>query len=154
MATKSTSQAVSNKNQTPNNKKDLPVASLAAAEKTDPVAETKIMPPSVENEVIGKGSGLDAVTTEEQKKVNVAVARAVQTENIKKDFVDVELVIDVQDNEKHLFHVSLEKPFFEPNTGKRLSKAYIQKFTGVEFKLFKNTNSSQGFTFKVLHSPS
>ena len=43
---------------------------------------------------------------------------------------------------------------FNPNTGKEVSKPYIQKFTFAEWQLFKNNFVGLGYTImKVLHDP-
>ena len=63
--------------------------------------------------------------------------------------------------EKHLYHVELEKPFFDKRTGKRLSTPTVQKFTETEFKALtgkrdekdKSNAEMLGYTVKVLWNP-
>ena len=65
------------------------------------------------------------------------------------------------DDEKHLYHVQLEKPLFNQSTGKRVSTPYVQKFTKAEYNQFvgkKNQNDKSnaemlGYTVKVLYAP-
>jgi hypothetical protein len=65
------------------------------------------------------------------------------------------------DKEKHLYHVQLEKPLYNPSSGKKMSTPYIQKFTKNEFKQFvgkKGSNDKSnaemlGYTVKVLFNP-
>lgn len=39
-----------------------------------------------------------------------------------------------REDEKHLYHVELDKPRYDSRTAKKLSKSYIQKFTQTEYK--------------------
>lgn len=65
------------------------------------------------------------------------------------------------DKEKHLYHVELEKPLYNPSTGKKISTPYVQKFTKSEFKQFvgkkgandKSNAEMLGYTVKVLFNP-
>lgn len=56
-------------------------------------------------------------------------------------------------SERRLYHVILDKPLYDKNTGKKLSKAYPQKFSAKEFNLFKNNSAGLGFTIKVVWDP-
>lgn len=65
------------------------------------------------------------------------------------------------ENEKHLYHIELEKPLFDSKSGKRMSVPYIQKMTSVEYKSFvgkknekdKSNAEMLGYTVKVLWNP-
>ena len=66
-----------------------------------------------------------------------------------------------KDDEKHLYHVELEKPLFNQSTGKRVSAPYVQKFTKAEYNQFvgkknekdKSNAEMLGYTVKVLYTP-
>lgn len=58
-----------------------------------------------------------------------------------------------KENERHLFHISMEKPAFDSKTGKKLSTEKIQKYTQVEFHLYKGQWKIQGWDVKVLWNP-
>lgn len=65
------------------------------------------------------------------------------------------------DNEKHLYHLQLEKQLFDKTTGKRLSTPYVQKFSERAYNKFmgkKNENDKSnaemlGYTVTVLWNP-
>ena len=64
-------------------------------------------------------------------------------------------------NEKNLYHVELEKPFYDKRTGKKLSVPSVQKFTEAEYKALtgkknekdKSNAEMLGYTVKVLWNP-
>ena len=64
-------------------------------------------------------------------------------------------------NEKHLYHVQLETPYFSKRTGERLSTSFVQKFTEQDYKKFTEKKSDKdksnaemlGYTVKVLWNP-
>lgn len=66
------------------------------------------------------------------------------------------------ENEKNLYHVELEKILFDRNTGKKLSKAVVQKFTRAEYNQLvgkknekdKSNAEMLGYTVKLLYAPS
>lgn len=66
------------------------------------------------------------------------------------------------DNEKHLVHVQLEKPYYDKRTGKRLSTPYVQKMTERDYKMLTEKSNDKdksnaemlGYTVKVLWNPS
>lgn len=55
--------------------------------------------------------------------------------------------------EKGLFHVKMDKPSFHPSTGKKLSKAFIQKFTVREWAHFVKYSGGLGYTMEILWNP-
>lgn len=65
------------------------------------------------------------------------------------------------ENEKHLYHLQLEKQLFDKTTGKRLSTPYVQKFSERAYNKFmgkKNENEKSnaemlGYTVTVLWNP-
>lgn len=57
------------------------------------------------------------------------------------------------ESERHLYHVKVDKPVFSSKDGKKLSKAYIQKFSIGDFKNFKRHALSLGFTISVVWNP-
>lgn len=60
----------------------------------------------------------------------------------------------VKDKEKHLFHVKLDKPQFDKESGEKLSVAYVQIFHKAEFEQFKVSAPRLGFkTVEVLWNP-
>lgn len=58
-----------------------------------------------------------------------------------------------EDKEKHLYHIKLDKPSFDPKTGKKLSKAFVQKFTVAEYRLFEKNGNTLGYEKEVLWTP-
>lgn len=58
-----------------------------------------------------------------------------------------------QENEKALYHVLLDKPAFDPRTGKKCSKEVTQKFTEAEWNLFAKHYEGLGYTIKMLWNP-
>lgn len=58
---------------------------------------------------------------------------------------------EAPENEKDLYHVSLEKVLFNNKTGQKVSKPYVQKFTVSEYKDLLVHGA--GFTIVVLHDP-
>lgn len=69
----------------------------------------------------------------------------------KKDAQDEFADYKAPENEKHLFHLSLEKVLFNSKTGQKASKPYVQKFTESEYKDLLVHGA--GFTINVLHDP-
>ena len=82
--------------------------------------------------------------------------------------VDVEELIETKEDEpealteytpkkgtEKLVHAKISKGRrFDPNTGKELTKPYIQMFTYGEWKLFQQNHKSIGFVvLEVLHNP-
>jgi hypothetical protein len=57
------------------------------------------------------------------------------------------------EKERHLFHVQIETPAFDPKTGKRLSKPKTQIFGANEFTNFKNNAPQLGYEMKILWNP-
>lgn len=55
--------------------------------------------------------------------------------------------------ERHLFHVKLDKPAFNPKDGKKISKAFIQKFSVQDWKNHEKNGKGLGFTADVLWNP-
>lgn len=55
--------------------------------------------------------------------------------------------------ERHLYHVKLDKPAFSPKDGKKLSKAFIQKFTVQDWKNHLAHAKGLGFTAEILWNP-
>ena len=57
------------------------------------------------------------------------------------------------ENERHLFHVKLDKPFFNKRTGEKQSKAYMQKFTIPEWHHFAKNSKGLGFEVEIMWNP-
>ena len=55
--------------------------------------------------------------------------------------------------ERGIVHVKLDKPAFDPKSGKRLSKEYIQKFTVAEWNSFQKNSSGLGYTTDIMWNP-
>ena len=58
-----------------------------------------------------------------------------------------------KESEQNLYHVKLDKPAFDPKSGKKLSKEYIQKFTIAEWNQFIKNSSGLGYTMDILWNP-
>ena len=91
---------------------------------------------------------------EEQEKFNPQVSKQEEQEHQESNYTPNE-------DEKHLFHVELEKPLFSQSTGKRVSVPYVQKFTKAEYNQLVGKKSEKdksnaemlGYTVKVLWNP-
>jgi len=60
----------------------------------------------------------------------------------------------VQQNEKNVFHVRLDKKQFSAKDGSKLSVAFVQKFPKAEFAQFQKHASALGYTeVEVLWNP-
>lgn len=59
----------------------------------------------------------------------------------------------VPDNEKHLFHVKMEQKAFNPNTGARLSRPFVQKFGAKTWQHLKEFFKGNNYTMEVLYDP-
>lgn len=57
------------------------------------------------------------------------------------------------ESERGLFHVTLDKPAFNPKDGKKLSKAYTQKFTVAEWNQFSKNSSGLGYEQTIVWNP-
>lgn len=62
--------------------------------------------------------------------------------------------VPTKGTEKHV-HVSIVRgQKYDPNTGKKISKPYVQMFTFAEWQLFKKSYKRLGYTIEgVLHDP-
>ena len=62
--------------------------------------------------------------------------------------------VPAKGTEKHV-HVSIVRgQKYDPNTGKRISKPYVQMFTFAEWQLFKKSHKRLGYSIVgVLHDP-
>ena len=58
-----------------------------------------------------------------------------------------------KENERNIFHVKLDKPAFDPKSGKKISKEYIQKFTAAEWNSFVKNSSGLGYTMEIMWNP-
>jgi len=58
-----------------------------------------------------------------------------------------------QENEKNLYHALLDKPAFDPRTGKKCSCEFTQKFTEAEWNQFAKHYEGLGYTIKMLWNP-
>lgn len=58
-----------------------------------------------------------------------------------------------KETEQNLYHVKLDRPAFDPKSGKKLSKEYIQKFTITEWNQFIKNSSGLGYTMDILWNP-
>jgi hypothetical protein len=58
-----------------------------------------------------------------------------------------------ESTERDLYHVELDKPGFNPTTGEKLSKAFIQKFTKAEWNQFVGNSSGLGYKQTILWDP-
>ena len=57
------------------------------------------------------------------------------------------------ENERHLFHVKMEKRVFSPSTGEKLTKDFVQKYNSKEWGAYKKNGGGLGFTCTVLWNP-
>jgi hypothetical protein len=58
-----------------------------------------------------------------------------------------------KESERGIFHVKLDKPAFDPKSGAKLSKEYIQKFTQAEWNQFLKNSSGLGYTMEIMWNP-
>lgn len=59
----------------------------------------------------------------------------------------------VPESEKHLFHVKMEQKAFNPNTGARLSRPFVQKFGAKTWEHLKEFFKGNNYTMEVLYDP-
>lgn len=59
----------------------------------------------------------------------------------------------VEDKEKGYFHCKMEIKAFNPTTGERLSRPYIQKFDAKGFEDMLYRLKKLGYTVDILHDP-
>lgn len=57
------------------------------------------------------------------------------------------------EKERGIYHVQMDKPLFSKKDGKKLSKAFIQKFTIPEWNHFVKNSKGLGFETKVMWDP-
>lgn len=58
-----------------------------------------------------------------------------------------------EENERGIFHVKLDKPAYDPKSGKKLSKEYIQKFTQAEWNSFEKNSAGLGYEQTIMWNP-
>lgn len=58
-----------------------------------------------------------------------------------------------EENERHLFHVKMEKKVFSPSTGEKLTKDFVQKYNSKEWGAYQKNGGGLGFTCTVLWNP-
>jgi colicin import membrane protein len=90
---------------------------------------------------------------EEAKKKAAAEAAKKEAEQAKIKAAQGESSYVAAPKERHLYHVKLDKPAFSPKDGKKLSKAFIQKFTVQDWKNHLAHAKGLGFTAEVLWNP-
>lgn len=55
--------------------------------------------------------------------------------------------------ERGIFHAKLDKPYFDPKTGNKISKAFIQKFTIADWNSFIKNSTGLGYTIEIVWNP-
>lgn len=113
-------------------------------------------------------SPLDKLAAEMETQAQVETQAASKPETTQEAAQEQTGTVQVQtsryvpaDNEKHLYHLQLEKQLFDKTTGKRLSAPYVQKFSERAYNKFmgkKNENDKSnaemlGYTVTVLWNP-
>ena len=58
-----------------------------------------------------------------------------------------------EEHERHLFHVKMDKPVFNPQTGEKGSKPFIQKFTVQDWRDQQKHGAHLGYLNVVLWDP-
>lgn len=58
-----------------------------------------------------------------------------------------------EEKERGIFHVTLDKPAFNPKDGKKLTKAYTQKFTVAEWNQFSKNCGGLGYEQTIVWNP-
>jgi len=150
------------------NKTTQPEAQIKAAE--DLAKNKKAYESAKGATEIAKEKYLDAQAT--LKEVKPGDAKAVEAAKKSMDDAKVDYLKKVQaenqartklfqngssyvpkESEQNLYHVKLDKPAFDPKSGKKLSKEYIQKFTIAEWNQFIKNSSGLGYTMDILWNP-
>ena len=113
-------------------------------------------------------SPLDKLAAEMETQVQVETQAASKPETTQETAQEQTGTVQAQtsryvpaDNEKHLYHLQLEKQLFDKTTGKRISAPYVQKFSERAYNKFmgkKNENDKSnaemlGYTVTVLWNP-
>jgi hypothetical protein len=97
------------------------------------------------NDLLGGSSATKGATTEAAK-IEAAKIEAAQSGRPKPKYLPPV-------KERHLFHVELDKTIFDIKNGKKLSKAYNQKFTTSDWNAFLKYGKGLGFTVKIMWDP-
>jgi hypothetical protein len=79
-------------------------------------------------------------------------ATKTDTEKNKSEFLKPKGYVP-KENEKGLYHVKLDKPAFDPKTGTKISKDYIQMFTVAEWNSVEKNLKILGYTIEVIWKP-
>lgn len=58
-----------------------------------------------------------------------------------------------EEKERKLVHVKMDKPSYSRTDGKKISKAYIQKFTIAEWNHFAKNSSGLGYKVEIMWNP-
>ena len=90
----------------------------------------------------------------DQQQGVVKIMPANNSESIKDKHFEGFIGHEIPTVEGHLYHVAMEMRVFEPNTGEKLSKSSVKKYTPEMFEFQKNHGGFKGYQVHVLHNPS
>ena len=114
------------------------------------VADKKVADKKVADQKIADQKAADQKTVDQKAADQKAADKKVADQKT----VDKKVkTYKVKTKEKHLFHVEMSKGGFNPQTGKKVSKPFIQMFTESEWNQFEKSGSGLGYTTKVVWDP-
>jgi hypothetical protein len=87
----------------------------------------------------------------EKQEAKIAERKALMEAKIKAAQGESSYLAD--EKERDLYHIKLDKPAYSPKDGKKLSKAFIQKFSVSDWKNHLKHGAGLGFTHDVLWNP-
>lgn len=93
---------------------------------------------------------------EQEAPVNEAPANETAAENtveVAEASAEKKKAYNVPKGEEGYFHVEMDKPYFNPATGKKESKSFVQKFNVKEWPQIKAHHKALGYTATILHAP-
>ena len=95
----------------------------------------------------------DALTSEVKAPAKKAPAKKAAEKKIEAAQGDADNDYLPDEDERHLFHVKMEKRVFSPSTGEKLTKDFVQKYNSKEWGAYKKNGGGLGFTCTVLWNP-
>lgn len=101
------------------------------------------------------GKGPNAKTPEELKAQEDAAVKAAAAEKLQAKIKAAQSGTSylAEQKEHHLYHVKLDKPNYSPKDGKKVSKAFIQKFSVQDWNNHNKNGRGLGFTAEILWNP-
>lgn len=125
------------------------------------MAKAKLEVETAKGNVFEAEEALKSVEKQEDKeKAQKALGQAKEVLKGKREAVTAIRIKNAQtgsylpeEKERKLVHVKMDKPHYSKNDGKKLSKAFIQKFTDAEWNHFKKNSAGLGYKIEIMWNP-